>query len=68
MSEYGRLWQQASDIRRALIERMPQGLPDPPMNTLPEAIRQVREHVDTRHTLLAQWADLEKKMSQEQNE
>ncbi len=55
MSEYGRLWQQVSDIRRTL-RRM---FPEADTSTLAKA----QESVARADRLLTEWADLERRMA-----
>ena len=58
VSEYGRLWQRVSEIRKALKSIQPT-IDD---NSLGGAIRSVERLDAGTRALLAEWADLELKM------
>jgi hypothetical protein len=68
MSEYGRLWQQVSDIRRSIKEQVP-GVT---LNTLAEARTEIAaraadmapETATRVNAQLADWARLETRMEQ----
>jgi hypothetical protein len=63
MSEYGRLWQQVSDIRDKLHRLVPGTSKSEEWNRLPNAVAAVAEHTRALHELLRQWAELEAKMN-----
>lgn len=68
MSNYGKLWQDADDIRRKLIELVPATTSEPRMNRLENAIREVAQHTARLQELLAMWASLEREMAKEPSE
>ena len=67
MTDYGRLHERASDIRRQLLDMVPetQVRTGPRMNRLEDAIREVAQHTATVQGLLIQWAALEREMAKE---
>ena len=70
MTAYGRLYQQADDIRRKLIDLIPetQRPTGPRMNRVEDAIREVAQHAALCQQLLSEWARLEREMAKEPNE
>lgn len=67
MTAYGRLYEQVSDIRRKLLDFVPerQEPKGPRMNTLEDAIGEVAQHTAKLQELLRSWAALERQMTKE---
>ena len=63
MSEYGRLWQEVSDIREKLKLLVPKpGLANG-FATLPDAIGTVAKHTFILNDLIRKWAEFEREMA-----
>lgn len=61
MSEYGKLWQQVSNIRVELKKL----IPDAKMDSLETAKKERDTHVGRIDFMLASWADIEREMEKE---
>ena len=68
MSEYGRLWQQVSDIRAKLKVLVPDSSMAKEFAALPDAIGAVAKHNFILNDLLRKWAELELEMAKIKDE